>query len=99
MVIDLKKIGAAAGLIVALGAAGATLDEWRPWAKASDFTVIAGVSLKTAIAQRYDFLILERRELAQCQQAGGNCTHIERRIHDLEQEIKDLEAKQAKYGG
>ena len=76
MIIDFKKVGAVAALVVSVGAATATLDQWRPWAKETEFIAIADVSLQTAINQRYDFLILERRELAQCQQSGGNCIQI-----------------------
>lgn len=96
-----KQITAALTGVVILASAGAALgiETVRPWAWAWDLREIAGVSLTTAINQKYDFLALERRELRLCEQAGQDCILILRRIQRLEQEIRDLEAKRAKYGG
>lgn len=93
------QIAAAVAFVGSLGAAYAAYDQIRPWPSRSAFEDVAGVSLKTAINQRYDFLVLERRELRKCEQQGGNCTQIRRRIQRLEQEILELEKKRERYGG
>ena len=94
-----KRSKAALGAVVLVaGAAGAFgIKDLRFWAWASEIREIAGVSLTTAINQRYDFLALERRELRLCERARNDCTSHRRRIQRLEQEIKRLEAKRRKY--
>ena len=93
----LVKYGAWAGAVTAIIIMGATINEYRFWASASEFEnaiakiqTVGGVSYGTALARQDDKLISVELLIAECM-AKSDCSRAQ--LENLKQQKARIEAK------